>query len=86
MTKTTYLRTKQLEITIFFYSLTRGLRTTYCAKEDSWSRVRGIGSGYQVFGRGATSSYQPYYVWEFGGFLCLTFFVVLLLCNPNKIL
>jgi len=55
-------------------------------KEASWSRVRRAGSGYQVFRRGITSSYWPYYVWEFGGFLYLTFFVVSLLCNLNKIL
>jgi len=36
--------------------------------------------------RGAVSSLWPYYVWKFRGFLCLTFFVVSLLCNHNKIL
>jgi len=55
-------------------------------REDFWSRVRGAGSGHQVVRRGAASSFQPYYVWEFGGFLCLTFFIVSLFCNPNKIL
>ena len=30
--------------------------------------------------------FWPYYVWEFGGFLCFTFFVVSLLFNLNKIL
>jgi len=81
-----YSRARQLEIATSFYSPERGSRTAYCVKEDSWSRVRGVGSSYQVFGRDAASSYQPYYVWKFGDFLCLTFFVVSLLCNPNKIL
>ena len=39
-----------------------------------------------MFGRGAVLLFRPYYVWELGGFLCLTFFVVSLLCNLNKIL
>jgi len=55
-------------------------------KEDSWSRVGEVGSGHQVFRRGIASSAWAYYVWELGGFLCLAFFVVSLLCNPNKIL
>ena len=86
MTKTMHLRAKQLEIAVFFYCLTRGSRTTYCMKEDSWSRVGEVGSGHQVFRRGIASSAWAYYVWELGGFLCLAFFVVSLLCNPNKIL
>jgi len=40
----------------------------------------------QCLGRGTVSSLWPYYIWEFRGFLCLTFFVVSLLCNHNKIL
>jgi len=44
--KTTHLRARQLEITVSFYSLARGLRTAYHAKEDSWGGVRGSGSGY----------------------------------------
>jgi len=40
----------------------------------------------QCSGRGAILSLWSYHVWEFGGFLCLTFFVVSLLCNHNKIL
>jgi len=84
--KTTYLRARQLETAISLYSPARGSRTIYYVKENSWSRVRRVRSDHQVLGRGTTSSFQPYYVWEFGGFLCLTFFVVFLLCNPNKIL
>ena len=84
--KTVHSRARWLEITVFFYGLARGLRTTYHAKEDSWSRVRGLGSSYLVFGKGIILSFQPCYVWELGSFLCLTFFVVSLLCNLNKIL
>jgi len=79
-------KARQLRIATSFYSLARGSRTAYCVKEDSWSRVRGAGSEHQVFGRGAVSSAWAYYVWELRGFLCLAFFVVLLLCNLNKIL
>ena len=43
-------------------------------------------SGHLVFGKGAVLSFRSYYVWELGGFLCLTFFVVSLLCNLNKTL
>ena len=42
------------------------------------------GAVSQCLGRGAISSLRPYYVWELRGFLCLTFFVVSLLCNHNK--
>ena len=45
-----------------------------------------VGSGSQVIGRGAVLSFHSYYLWEFGSFLCFFSFVVLLLCNPNKIL
>jgi len=44
--KTMHSRARQLKITISFYGLARGSRTTYHAKEDSWSRVRGSGSSY----------------------------------------
>jgi len=76
-------RAKQLEIAVSIYSLERGSRSAYHAREDSQSRIRKVGSGYLVFGKGAISSFQPYYVWELGGFLCLTFFIVSLLCNLN---
>ena len=84
--KVMHSRARQLKIVIFFYSLVRGLRPIYYIREDSWSRTRRVGSSHLVFGRSDISSFQPYYVWEFRGFLCLTFFVVFLLCNPNKIL
>jgi len=44
--KTMHLREKWLKIIISFYSPVRGLRTAYHAKEDSWSRVRGLGSSH----------------------------------------
>jgi len=80
------LRTRQLEIAIFFYYPARDLRVIDCAGKNPRSRTRKVGSSYQVLGRGAASSGWPYYIWEFGGFLCLIFFVVLLLCNIKKIL
>jgi len=84
--KIMHSRARQLEIAVSVYSLARGSRPTYCAREDSWSKVRRVGSSHLVFGKGATSSSWPCYVWKLGGFLCLTFFVVSLLCNLNKIL
>jgi len=84
--KVTYLRARQLEKAIFFYSLARDLRSTYCMREDFWSRTRRIGSSHLVLRRSTISSFWPYYVWELEGFLCLTFFIVSLLCNLNKIL
>jgi len=38
--KTACLRARQLEIATYLYSLVRGLRPVYHAKEDSQSRVR----------------------------------------------
>ena len=67
-------------------SLARGLRPTYCVREDFQSRIRRVESSHLVFGKGAVLLFRPCYVWEFGGFLCLTFFVGSLLCNLNKIL
>jgi len=87
--KIMYLRARRLETAISLYSLVRGSRPIHCVKKNSQSRVRRAGSGHQVFRRGTISSYQPYYVWKFGDFLCFVFFVVfvvLLLCNLNKIL
>jgi len=80
------LRARQLEIAISVYSPARGSRSGHCVREDSWSRTRRVRSSHSVLGRSTVSSVQPYYVWEFRGFLCLTFFVVSLLCNHNKIL
>jgi len=79
-------RARRLEIIISVYSLARGLRPAYYAGEDCRSRTRRMESGYLVFRKGAILLFQPCYVWEFGGFLCLAFFVVSLLCNHNKIL
>jgi len=79
-------RARQLEIAVLFYSPTRGSRLIYCLEKNPRSRTKRIGSSHLVFGKGTISSFQPCYVWEFGGFLCLTFFVVSLLCNLNKIL
>ena len=78
-------RTKWLEIVVFFYSPARGLRPIYCLEKNPRSRTRRVGSSHLMFGKG-TNSFQPCYIWEFRGFLCLTFFVVYLLCNLNKIL
>jgi len=84
--KIMHSRARQLKIVVSFYSPAKGLRPAYCAREDSRSRTRRVGSSHLVFKKGTVSSFWPYYVWEFGGFLCLTFFVVSLLCNLNKIL
>jgi len=72
--------------TAFLYSPSKGLRAIYCVEKNSRSRIRGAGSGCSVFRRDTTLLFWPYYLWKFGGFLCLIFFVILLLCNPNKIL
>ena len=84
--KTICLKAKQLKIIAFLYSPSKGLRAIYCSEKISRSRIRGVGSGSQVIKRGAVSSFHSYYLWEFGSFLCFFSFVVLLLCNPNKIL
>ena len=49
--KITCSRARQLKITVFIYCLVRGSRPDYRAREDSWSRVRGLGSGHLVFRR-----------------------------------
>jgi len=84
--KTTCLRARQLEIAIFCYGPSKGLRATYHSEKKPRSRIRGVGSGSQVIGRGAVSLFLSYYLWKFGSFLCFFSFVVSLLCNPNKIL
>jgi len=81
-----HLRAKQLEITTSFYSSSKGLRAIHCLEKNPWSRIREVGSGSQVIGRDAISSFHSYYLWEFGSFLCFLSFAVSLLCNPNKIL
>jgi len=80
------LRARQLKIAISIYSPARGSRFICHAREDSRSRTRRVGSDRLVVRKSVVSSFWPYHVWEFGGFLCLAFFVVSLLCNHNKIL
>jgi len=84
--KTTHLRAKQLEIVTSLYGPAKGSRAIYCLEKNPRSRIRGVGSGSQVIRRDTISSFHSYYLWEFGSFLCFFSFVVLLLCNPNKIL
>jgi len=84
--KITYLRARRLEIAASLYGLSKGLRAIYCLEKNPRSRIRGVGSGSQVIRRGAVLLFYFYYLWEFGSFLCFFSFVVLLLCNPNKIL
>ena len=84
--KTMRSRAKRLEIAASLYSPAKGLRAIHCLEKNPRSRIRGVGSGSQVIGKGAISSFHSYYLWEFGSFLCFFSFVVLLLCNPNKIL
>ena len=50
-------RARRLEIAASFYSPSRGSRTAYHVRKDSWSRIRRAGSSYQAFRRGAASSY-----------------------------
>ena len=80
------LRARQLKIAASLYSPLKGLRAIYCLQKNPRSRIRGVRSGSQVIERDAVSSFLSYYLWEFGSFLCFFSFVVLLLCNPNKIL
>jgi len=84
--KTICLRARQLKIAASLYSSAKGLRAIYCLEKNPQSRIRGVGSGSQVIRRDAVSLFHSYYLWEFGSFLCFFSFVVLLLCNPNKIL
>jgi len=84
--KTTCLRARQLKITTSLYSLAKGSRAIYCLEKNLRSRIKGVGSGSQVIGRGVILSFDSYYLWEFRSFLCFFSFVVSLLCNPNKIL
>jgi len=84
--KTTRLKARRLEIAASLYSLAKGLRAIHYLEKNTWSRIRGVGSGSQVIGRGAISLFHSYYLWEFGSFLCFFSFVVSLLCDPNKIL
>ena len=84
--KTICSRARQLKIAVSLYSLSKGSRVIYCSEKIPRSMIKGVGSGSQVIRRSAVSSFHSYYLWEFGSFLCFFFFVVSLLCNPNKIL
>ena len=84
--KTIYLRARQLKITAFLYSLSKGSRAIYCVEKNPRSRIRGVRSGSQVIRISAVLLFHSYYFWEFGSFFCFFSFVVLLLYNPNKIL
>jgi len=84
--KTICLRARQLEIAVSLYSPSKDSRAIYYSEKIPRSRIRGVGSSSQVIGRGAISLFHSYYLWEFRSFLCFFSFVVLLLCNPNKIL
>jgi len=74
--KIMYSRARQLEIATSLYSLSKGLRAIYCLEKNSRSRIRGVGSGSQVIGRDAISSFPFYYFWEFGSFLCFFFLLL----------
>jgi len=51
--KTTCSRVRQLEIAVSFYSPAKGSRAIHCLEKNTWSRIRGVGSGSQVIRRGA---------------------------------
>jgi len=84
--KTICLRARQLEITTSLYGPSKGSRAIYCSEKIPRNRIKGVGNSSQVIRRGAVLLFHSYYLWEFGSFLCFFSFVVLLLCNPNKIL
>jgi len=84
--KITCSRARRLKIAASLYGPLKGLRAIYCLEKNPGSRIRGVGSGSQVIRWGAVLSFHSYYLWEFGCFLCFFCFVVLLLCNPKKIL
>jgi len=84
--KTTCSRARQLEIAASFYSSAKGSRAIYCLEKNPRSRIKEVGSSSQVIRRGTILLFYSYYLWKFRSFLCFFSFVVLLLCNPNKIL
>jgi len=51
--KTMHSKARQLEITAFLYSLSKGLRAIYHSEKIPRSRIRGVGSSSQVIRRGA---------------------------------
>jgi len=60
--KITSSRARQLEITVSIYSLARGSRPAYHAKENSQSRTGRVESSHLVFGESAVSSFWLCYV------------------------
>jgi len=66
--KTMRSRARRLEITTSLYSLAKGSRAIHCLEKNPWSRIRGVGSGSQMIGRGVVSLFPSYYLWEFGSF------------------
>ena len=84
--KRTCTSTRRLKTTVSVYGPSRRSRPNHCARRSRQSRIRVFGSGQSVSGRSTIPSLWPCQNWEFQGFLCLTFFVVFLLCNHNKIL
>jgi len=74
--KTTCSRARRLEIATSLYSPAKGSRAIYCLEKNTQSRIRGVGSGSQVIGSSAISSFHSYYLWEFRSFLCFFSFVV----------
>jgi len=78
--KTTCSRARQLEIAASHYSPAKGSRAIHCLEKNPQSRIREVGSGNQVIGRGAISSFYSYYLWEFGSFsLFLSFCCIIAL-------
>jgi len=57
--KIMHSRASKLEIAVSVYSLERGLRSVYCMREDSRSRIRRVGSGYRMFRKGTVLSFRP---------------------------
>jgi len=57
-------RARQLEIVVSIYSPARGSRPTDCAREDSWSRTKRVGSGHPVFGRSAVVMLLENFLWK----------------------
>jgi len=47
---------------LFLYGPSKGSRAIYCLEKIPRSRIRGVGSGSQVIGRGTISSFSSYYL------------------------
>jgi len=72
--KTMYSKARRLKIATSLYGPAKGLRAIHCLEKNTWSRIRGVGSGSQVIGKGAVSLFHSYYLWEFGSFSLFLFF------------